>query len=368
SKAIKSAQTQVEQQNFEIRKNVLKYDEVMNKQRTVIYDERRRVLDGEDLHLQVQNMITDVITAYVDGATAQGYAEDWDTDTLWTALKTLYPISVTPESIAKEHGDLTKVSLREATLSDARAAWTKREEALTAPITRELERRVVLSVLDRKWRVHLYEMDYLKEGIGLRAMAQRDPLVEYQREGYDMFAAMLDSLKEESVGFLYNLQVQVVPAGEQPAAAPAAPGVTATSAASTALAAGGAAPTGNGAPAPAPAKAASADGDGRPAQPRRRMRPVEALPTDQAAATATATTSASALRGKGLGGPPAAIPLTYSGPTEDGGTETRRTGGGAAGGKSGSATATGSKPSRNAPCPCGSGKKYKLCHGRPGSE
>ena len=112
SKAIKSAQTQVEQQNFEIRKNVLKYDEVMNKQRTVIYDERRRVLDGEDLHLQVQNMITDVITAYVDGATAQGYAEDWDTDTLWTALKTLYPISVTPESIAKEHGDLTRPSLQ----------------------------------------------------------------------------------------------------------------------------------------------------------------------------------------------------------------------------------------------------------------
>ena len=91
SKAIKSAQTQVEQQNFEIRKNVLKYDEVMNKQRTVIYEERRRVLDGEDLHLQVQNMITDVITAYVDGATAQGYAEDWDTDTLWTALQDAVP-------------------------------------------------------------------------------------------------------------------------------------------------------------------------------------------------------------------------------------------------------------------------------------
>jgi preprotein translocase subunit SecA len=362
SKAIKSAQTQVEQQNFEIRKNVLKYDEVMNKQRTVIYDERRRVLDGEDLHLQVQNMITDVITAYVDGATGQGYAEDWDTDTLWTALKTLYPISVTPESIAKEHGDLTKTSLKEAILADARAAWTKREEALTPPITRELERRVVLSVLDRKWREHLYEMDYLKEGIGLRAMAQRDPLVEYQREGYDMFAAMLDSLKEESVGFLYNLQVQVVAAGEQPASAPAtAPGppvVTTTSAAATALAAAG-----NG--------AAATDGNGKPAQVRRRMRPVEALPTDQAArsaATATAPAAPTALRGKGLGGPPAAAPLTYSGPTESGGTETRRTGDAAAGKSAAAATATGNKPSRNAPCPCGSGKKYKLCHGRPGSE
>ncbi len=123
SKAIKSAQTQVEQQNFEIRKNVLKYDEVMNKQRTVIYDERRRVLDGEDLHLQVQNMITDVVTAYVDGATAQGYAEDWDTDTLWTALRTLYPISVTPDSIATSHGDLTRASLKEAVLADARKQW-----------------------------------------------------------------------------------------------------------------------------------------------------------------------------------------------------------------------------------------------------
>ena len=148
-----------------------------------------------------------------------GYAEDWDTDTLWAALKTLYPISLTPTSIHEAHGDLTRDSLLEAVLADAHKAWADREEALTPEITRELERRVVLSVLDRKWREHLYEMDYLKEGIGLRAMAQRDPLIEYQREGFDMFGAMLDSLKEESVGFLYNLQVQVVPAeGEAPAA------------------------------------------------------------------------------------------------------------------------------------------------------
>ena len=369
SKAIKSAQTQVEQQNFEIRKNVLKYDEVMNKQRTVIYEERKRVLDGEDLHLQVQNMITDVITAYVDGATAQGYAEDWDTDTLWTALKTLYPISVTPDSIATEHGDLTRTSLKEAVLADARQVWEKREETLTPAITRELERRVVLSVLDRKWREHLYEMDYLKEGIGLRAMAQRDPLVEYQREGFDMFAAMLDSLKEESVGFLYNLQVQVVPAGGQPAPAPGAPVVTAASAAATALGNGGA-NGGNAAAAiaSAPAESAPAAAAAAPAPVRRRVRPVEALPTEQAAAAATVTTAPgpAALRAKGLGGPVAAAPLTYSGPTEDGGTETRSGGGAAA--RQGAATATSSKePGRNAPCPCGSGKKYKLCHGRPGA-
>src|SRR5699024_9021875 len=136
SKAIKSAQTQVEQQNFEIRKNVLKYDEVMNKQRTVIYDERRRVLDGEDLHEQTGNMIDDVVTAYVNGATATGFAEDWDTDTLWTALKTLYPVSVTPESVAAEYGSLTNETLVAAVLDDVHAAWRRREEELGSEVLR----------------------------------------------------------------------------------------------------------------------------------------------------------------------------------------------------------------------------------------
>ncbi|WP_328842299.1 preprotein translocase subunit SecA [Nakamurella leprariae] len=365
SKAIKSAQTQVEQQNFEIRKNVLKYDEVMNQQRTVIYDERRRVLDGEDLHVQVQNMITDVVTAYVDGATATGYAEDWDTDTLWTALKTLYPISVTPESIAEEHGSLTRETLKEAVLADARAAWAKREEALTPPITRELERRVVLSVLDRKWREHLYEMDYLKEGIGLRAMAQRDPLVEYQREGYDMFSAMLDSLKEESVGYLYNLQVQVVQApqatspaaavGVDPApAASVAPGVTGAPAAAAPPAAGqpttvGTSPSaaGNGtpaAPAAAPAaqpaatagQRASASAPGQAPRTTKRVRPREALPSEQVIKAPAGTEGAAAFRSAGLdAGPRRSGSLNYSGPEEpgtstegDGGSTTGRSGGG----------------------------------------
>ncbi|WP_327109836.1 preprotein translocase subunit SecA [Nocardia sp. NBC_01730] len=218
SKAIKSAQTQVEQQNFEIRKNVLKYDEVMNQQRTVIYGERNRILRGEDMEGQVQSMITDVISAYVDGATAEGYVEDWDLDKLWTALKTLYPVDVdykdlTGETEIGEAGELTHDELLEALLDDAHDAYERREDEIDglagAGSMRNLERQVLLSVLDRKWREHLYEMDYLKEGIGLRAMAQRDPLVEYQREGFDMFAAMLDGLKEESVGFLFNLQVEV---------------------------------------------------------------------------------------------------------------------------------------------------------------
>ncbi len=225
SKAIQSAQTQVEQQNFEIRKNVLKYDEVLNKQRTVIYDERRKVLSGADMSDQIQPMISDVVTSYVEGATSSGYPEEWDLDGLWTALKTLYPISLSiEEAIATAGGDRNDLSrdfLVEELVADAQAAYDQREEELGAEVTRELERRVLLSVLDRKWREHLYEMDYLQEGIGLRAMAQRDPLVEYQREGFDMFSAMMEAIKEESVGFLFNLEVQV----EQDAT-PVAPAAT----------------------------------------------------------------------------------------------------------------------------------------------
>src|SRR5689334_2624195 len=221
SKAIQSAQTQMEQQNFEIRKNVLKYDEVMNKQRTVIYDERRQVLEGADLSDQIRPMITDVVTSYVEGATASGYPEEWDLEQLWTALKTLYPISLTIDEAIEQAGgekaDLTREFLVEELVADAQAAYDQREEELGAEVVRELERRVLLSVLDRKWREHLYEMDYLQEGIGLRAMAQRDPLVEYQREGYDMFSAMMEAIKEESVGFLFNLEVEI----EDSSAAPA---------------------------------------------------------------------------------------------------------------------------------------------------
>ena len=227
SKAIQSAQTQMEQQNFEIRKNVLKYDEVMNKQRTVVYDERRQVLNGADLTDQIRPMITDVVTSYVEGATASGYPEEWELDQLWTALKTLYPISLTLDEAIEQAGgdksDLTREFLLEELVADAQAAYDQREEDLGAEVMRELERRVLLSVLDRKWREHLYEMDYLQEGIGLRAMAQRDPLVEYQREGFDMFAAMMDGVKEESVGFLFNLDVEVEADGDEAAAAAPSP-------------------------------------------------------------------------------------------------------------------------------------------------
>jgi preprotein translocase subunit SecA len=212
TRAIQSAQSQVEARNFEIRKNVLKYDDVLNRQREVIYAERRRVLEGEDLHEQVGHFVRDVVSGYVTAATSDGFAEDWDLDQLWQALKTLYPVSITVADVEEEAGGrsaVTQQMLVEELVSDAEQQFLERERTLGASVVRELERRVVLSVLDRKWREHLYEMDYLQEGISLRAMAQRDPLVEYQREGFQLFQAMLEAIKEESVGYVFNLEVQV---------------------------------------------------------------------------------------------------------------------------------------------------------------
>ncbi len=270
SNAIRSAQTQVEALNFEMRKNVLKYDDVMNRQREVVYGERREVLEGADIADLVQTFIQDTITAYVTAATAEGYPEDWDLATLHAALKAIYPISFTFEELATEVGGregLDTEFILDRILGDIDAAYVAREESLTAPVMRELERKILLSVLDRKWREHLYEMDYLQDGIGLRAMAQRDPLVEYQREGYELFTAMMDAIKEELVGFLFNVEVEVENGGQDVAAK----GLT---------------------PTPAPAQ---------------NLR-------------YTAADETGAVHG-------------------DGGT------------------------SRNAPCPCGSGKKYKRCHG-----
>ena len=222
SNAIRSAQTQVEAQNFEIRKNVLKYDDVMNRQREVIYGERRLVLEGEDISPQVQTFLADTLVAYVTAETAQGFGEDWDLDRLWQALKLVYPISFTPDELIAKVGSRAAIDaeyLSAEILEDATTAYEKRQSGLGAEVMRELERKVLLSVLDRKWREHLYEMDYLQEGIGLRAMAQRDPLVEYQREGYELFSAMMDGIKEELASLVFNVQVSVEGDGSQVKAA-----------------------------------------------------------------------------------------------------------------------------------------------------
>ena len=211
SRAILSAQSQIEQRNAEQRKNVLKYDDVLNRQRTVIYDERRRVLDGADLEEQVANFREEVIDAYVAQATT-GPVEDWQIDELFEALGKIYSPSITPEDLAEELGglgNLTKNRLNREIQSDLDVFYSQREEELGEEATRELERRVVLSVIDKRWREHLYEMDYLKNGIGLRAMAQKDPLVEYQREGFEMFKTMQDGIKEDVVRLTNTLKVQV---------------------------------------------------------------------------------------------------------------------------------------------------------------
>jgi len=269
SNAIRSAQTQVEAQNFEMRKNVLKYDDVMNRQRQVIYGERRMVLEGEDIKDQVADFVRETLTAYVNIATSQGYAEDWDLDTLWNAVKSIYPISFSVEDLiesASSRSALDADFITARIIEDCEKAYAAREESVGSEVMRELERKVLLSVLDRKWREHLYEMDYLQEGIGLRAMAQRDPLVEYQREGYELFSAMMEAIKEEIAGFLFNIEI-------------------------------------------------------------------------------TVESSNNEVSGVGLEAKP--VPTTGLQYTASDETGVKRTG----------------EVSRNAPCPCGSGKKYKRCHG-----
>ncbi|MFE2990717.1 preprotein translocase subunit SecA [Streptomyces sp. NPDC059262] len=208
TRAIASAQSQVEQQHFESRKDVLKFDEVLNRQRTLIYRERRRVLEGEDLRAQILLFMDDTIEAYITNETAEGYSEEWDLDALWAAFHELYPCGVTPEELVERAGgraDLTAGLLLEAVTDDIHARFEERESELGADVLRELERVVVLAVLDRKWREHLYEMDYLREGIGLRYTLGREPIFEYEREGFDLFTAMMDAIKEESVGYVFNL-------------------------------------------------------------------------------------------------------------------------------------------------------------------
>ncbi len=313
TKSIASAQSQVESQNFESRKNVLKYDDVMSRQREVIYGERREVLEGADLQDQIRLMIDDAVASYVNAAT-EGFPEEWDLDALWTALRTMYPISLRHHDLEKEAGGrdgMDRDDLRQRLIADAQAQYEAREAELGSEVMRELERRVLLSVLDRKWREHLYEMDYLREGIGLRAYSQRDPLVEYQREGFDMFHAMKEGIREETVGFLFHIEVEVE-VEEEPEEFELTPAGAAATASESPL-----------------------------------------------AALAGPAPHAPHISAKGLDAPKTPTHLTYTAPSEDGEAEVR-----------GQTVTNADDPysgiSRNALCPCGSGKKYKRCHGAPG--
>ena len=445
TRAIRSAQTQVEQQNFEIRKDVLKYDDVLNRQRHVVYDERHRVLEGADLKEQILGMTDEVIVSYAEGATSEGFPEEWDLEKLWRALRQLFPITLTVDEMEEEadgKANLSSDLIVEVVTENAHEAYEHREEELTPDVMRVLERQVVLSVLDRKWREHLYEMDYLREGIGLRAMAQRDPLVEYQREGFDMFNAMMDGIKEESVGALFNLQVEVqqnpiteeaTDAGAVPGALPGpageagpAPqlGAAGSGGAATASGGGGAAtkaPSGSGSASRGTSgsesasasrsgtrstsgsrsgakstsgsgsrsgtRSTSGSGSGSGSGTRGTSRGKASAPRgaaasggkDAAAAGTARPAAATGAGGRHRGGPKAgaadgggAAPvlpagltpprrngaLQYTAPSVDGGTHVESH-------VEGTPTGDFAHVGRNDACPCGSGRKYKRCHGDP---
>nr|WP_276312604.1 preprotein translocase subunit SecA [Bifidobacterium santillanense] len=339
SKGVRTAQKARESQNFEIRKNVLKYDDVMNKQRTVIYAERQAVLKGEDIHEDIERFINDTVESYVKGANnGSDKPKDWDWEGLFKALNTVIPTEVTVEEVEKaaegKKGEKAVEAVRDVIVADAKAKYAEFEDKLGSDGLRQLERRVVLAVLDRKWREHLYEMDYLKDGIGLRGMGQRDPLVEYQREGYQMYNSMIDAIKEETVQLLFHVDIQQVArtedAEEEADAAAAADVIDATG------------PDENGETASeAAAGEAESEEDAEEKQ---------AIAEAAAASEAGETTSA-------ISGPApishaeGKVPANKRPKNEELKTPW-------ADGRTFPGTP------KNALCPCGSGRKYKMCHGQ----
>ena len=204
SKAIERAQNTVEQRNAETRKNVLKYDEVMNEQRKVIYARRNEILSGEDLREDTINNFAAVIDDALDTYCVTEHKEDWDLEGLATALQALWPQKVESSDLEK-HQDVNE--LYEAVMGNAIQFYESREHELTPDVMRQVERQIMLRILDQRWRDHLYSMDYLKEGIHLRAMGQKNPLTEWQREGFEMFETMMDSVSEDFVKYVSHIEI-----------------------------------------------------------------------------------------------------------------------------------------------------------------
>jgi preprotein translocase subunit SecA len=297
TKAIERAQRTVEDRNFEIRKDVLKYDEVMNEQRKVIYRRRQQILDGEELRDQAIEAIEDVIDRLLGASCPGEFPEDWDLDELHREIQ----VALTTDLAREQLDDAQHIDqLRELVVADALARYEAKEQSLGAGTLREIERRVMLSVIDQHWREHLYEMDYLREGINLRAMGQRDPLAEWQREGYDMFEAMMAGVEDDFVRYVTHLQVV-------------------------------------------------AEEESRPA-----VRNVQySAPEDP-------VQGSGALRATAAATPPE---LLEAGGELDGGVEDRPAPSPEAE-PSMEPVRVEKVPGRNEPCYCGSGKKFKLCHGR----
>jgi preprotein translocase subunit SecA len=333
SKAIERAQTTVEQRNAEIRKNVLKYDEVMNEQRKVIYALRDQVLDKVDLRDRITaEALPDAVSTLVETHCVSEYAEEWDLDGLMAEVRTFWPSELTAEQLSAA---ASTNELYEMLMDEALGYYERRESTLTPEIMRQVERQVMLRVIDQRWRAHLYEMDYLREGINLRAMGQKDPLVEWQREGFDMFGQMMHGIWQDFVRYVMHVDVKVNRPAAATGAAPAPEGAAAT-------------PT-DAPPADAAALGGEGDGDGAGLSDLQYSSPEDPATSGGAAGLAAAARAEAAATG---GAPPAAD------------------------GRAATATATApqtntpvvksdwDKTPRNAPCPCGSGKKYKQCHGR----
>jgi preprotein translocase subunit SecA len=301
TKAIERAQRTVEDRNFEIRKDVLKYDEVMSEQRKVIYRRRQQILDGDDLFEEALNAITGAIEHLVDTACPTELPEEWDLDDLAQQSQDVFPSDITREQLAEQHD---REGLVELITADALARYEAKEAAIGAENLREIERRVMLSVIDQHWREHLYEMDYLREGINLRAMGQRDPLAEWQREGYDMFQAMMGGIQDNFVRYVSHLEVVA-----EEAPRPAARNIRYSAAEDPVQGATG--------------MAASAAG----------------MPIEDISMGDDGTAAA------GLGG---GMATAVADPPEEVMQPVR----------------VEKTPGRNEPCWCGSGKKFKICHGR----
>ncbi len=213
SRTIENAQKKVEEQNFLIRKRVLEYDDVMNEQRRVIYKYRREILEGKDMSDSAREGVGEVVSSLVDQYTPGDVIEDWDLDELQVQVQQLWPSTVDVSALMPEQTD--REDLREQLLADALASYDQRESDFGDEIMRQLERAILLQIIDNRWREHLYEMDYLREGIHLRGFAQIDPLVAYKNEGFSMFEALMHSIWEEFARLIFHVEVEVAPQAQE---------------------------------------------------------------------------------------------------------------------------------------------------------
>jgi preprotein translocase subunit SecA len=211
SKQIETAQKKVEEQNFVARKNVLKYDDVMNVQRQKIYEQRRAVLEGQDLSEEIKSWIEEVVESVVAEHTSSEFQEEWDLEELVVAMRALYDTEVTLDELREDLGEISREALVEEFTQDALDEYAAKEESLeqvSPGIMRDLERYIVLQVVDQRWREHLENMDYLREGVHLRAMAQKDPLVEYRHEGHIMFEELGGNIRREVLSILFHAEIE----------------------------------------------------------------------------------------------------------------------------------------------------------------